>query len=111
MTSWSSVTMTVVERRGVCENSLAEDGEVGAAGVRSGRGACGYLNHNHTIRGSERRLRGRLERLAIEVIAVGDRRERLINPQLWVEQLHLDRLAVGKRDDRANMNLVARIRV
>ena len=79
--------------------------------MRSGRRARGNLNHDHTIRGSERRLRGRLERLAIKVIAVGDRRERLINPKLWVEQLHLDRLAVGERDDRANMNLVARIRV
>ena len=77
--------------------------------MRSGRRARGNLNHDHTIRGSERRLRGRLERLAIKVIAVGDRRERLINPKLWVEQLHLDRLAVGERDDRANMNLVARI--
>ena len=43
--------------------------------------------------------------------AVGDRRQRLIDPQIRIEQLHLDRLAVGERDDRADMDLVARIRV
>jgi hypothetical protein len=40
--------------------------------VRSGRRARRDLDDNHTVRGSECRLRRRLERFAIKVIAVGD---------------------------------------
>ena len=41
---------------------------------------------------------------------LADSSQRLVNPQVRVEQLHLDWLAVGESDDRAGMNLVARIR-
>ncbi|MGA3362096.1 MAG: hypothetical protein ABSD82_08700 [Solirubrobacteraceae bacterium] len=78
--------------------------------VRSGRRARRDFDHDYTIRGSERGLRRRLERLAIKVIAADDRRQWLVNPEIRVEQLHLDRLAAGERDDRAGVNLVARIR-
>ena len=63
------------------------------------RRSRGSVKRNETVRGSERRLRCRLESLAIGTVAPGNGSERLRDAHLRVEHLQLDRLAVGGRHD------------
>ncbi len=56
-------------------------------------------------------MRGSVERLAIEVVALGDSGQGLGNSHVRAQELNLDRPALGERDDRSSMNLVAPVGV
>jgi hypothetical protein len=80
-------------------------------GGRSGRRASLDLEDDDAIRSGERGLRGRVERFAIELVASHDSGQRFADPQVGIQELHLDGLTFSEGDDRSGVNFVAPIRV
>ena len=66
-----------------------------------------HFEHHDAVRSRERGLGGGVKRFKIELIAIGHGCERFADTQVRVQQLHLDRVAGGERNDRPRMSLIA----
>lgn len=52
-----------------------------------------------------------MKRLEVELVAIGHGRQRLADPKVGIEELHVNRLAAGQGDDRSRVNLVGPVGV
>lgn len=84
----------------------------GGRGRASGLGRGGeHVEHDNAIRHGERRARCSFERTPVEVVAAGHGRDRLLDPEVRIEQLELHRMSVVQRDDGALVHLVGTLGV